>query len=470
MTSAIVPVIMCGGAGTRLWPASRESLPKQFIPFLDERSTFQEAVLRLADPGLFLRPVVVTHRDARFVVAEQLAALGVAADVLLEPERRDSAAAVAVAAVHAAGRHPEALVLVAAADHAVPDARAFRDACRAAVPGARDGLIMTLGLVPDRPATAYGYIRPGEALAGGARRVERFVEKPDAETAAAYLSEGYLWNSGCFLFRADVMLSELERHEPAVLAAARQAVDRAAVDLDFVRLDEEAFRRAPRISLDYAVMERTDRAGVLPVSFAWSDVGTWGALLDVLPRDPEGNALMGPVEALDTRDSLVISGDVLTAVVGLEGAVVVVEPDAVLVTTRARSGDVKELVSAMRARGRPEASEHLRLYRPWGWYQRIDLGDRFRVKRICVKPGGRLSLQKHFHRAEHWVVVRGTAEVTVDGEARLLHENEAAYVPIGAVHRLANPGRIPLEIIEVQVGPYTGEDDIVRLDDVYGRE
>lgn len=335
---------------------------------------------------------------------------------------------------------------------------------------------MTLGIAPTQPATAYGYIQPGASLPGeagadGARVVERFLEKPDAARAAGLIAEGALWNGGYFLFRADVMLDELAAHAPAVLAAAKAAFETATRDLDFVRLGEEAFARAPQISIDYAVMERTARAGVLPVSFPWSDIGTWGALWEVSPRDADGNALRGRVAVRDTRNSLVhASGEILTTVVGLDDVVVVTTDDAVLVTHRNAGAEVKGLVEALRRRAEPEADAHRLMYRPWGSYQRIDIGSRFQVKRITVKPGGRLSLQKHHHRAEHWVVVRGTAEVTVDGVVRLVHENEAAYLPIGCVHRLANPGKIPLELIEVQVGSYTGEDDIIRIEDVYGRE
>jgi mannose-1-phosphate guanylyltransferase/mannose-6-phosphate isomerase len=331
---------------------------------------------------------------------------------------------------------------------------------------------MTLGIEPDRPATDYGYIRRGEPIAEapGAARVARFVEKPTQAGAEALIAEGALWNSGYFLFRADLMLAELEAFVPDVLAAARAAYAAAVTDLDFVRLDAAAFARAPKISIDYAVMERTAQAGVLPVSFPWSDVGTWDAVWQVLDHDEAGNAVRGRVSLIETKNSLVHSqGDGVTAVVGLEDVVVVSTPDAVLVASKARSGQVKELVTALRAKGEPEADAHLRMYRPWGWYQRIDIGERFQVKRIQVVPGGRLSLQKHYHRAEHWVVVRGTAEVTIDERVVLVHENEAVYLPIGSMHRLANPGKIPLELIEVQVGSYTGEDDIIRVEDIYGR-
>ncbi len=469
VASKILPVIMCGGSGTRLWPASRESMPKQFIPLLEDLSNFQVTAKRFSHPA-FSKPLVLASNDVRFIVAEQLQAVGVEAEIALEPMRRDSAAAVAVAACLAERREPGTVALVVAADHLISDMDAFVESCIAAAAGARAGFVMTLGVTPTAPATGYGYIQPGDAIGGTtASRVERFVEKPDAATAARYIDRGYLWNSGNFLFRSDVMAAELQAYAPEVLSAARAAVDAAKTDLDFLRLDADEFAKAPKISIDYAVMERTARAGVLPVAFSWSDIGTWDAIWDASTRDASGNALKGKVEVVATRNSLVHSEGVLTTVVGLDDVVVVATPDAVLVTSRARSDAVKDLVGQMKAAKRPEVEDHLLMYRPWGSYQRIDIGARFQVKRITVKPGHRLSLQKHFHRAEHWVVVRGTAEVTIDDQVILRHENEAAYLPIGSVHRLANPGKIDLEMIEVQVGSYTGEDDIVRFEDVYGR-
>jgi mannose-1-phosphate guanylyltransferase/mannose-6-phosphate isomerase len=444
-------------------------MPKQFIPLLDALSNFQVTAKRFSHP-IFSKPLVVASNDVRFIVAEQLQAAGVEAEIVLEPMRRDSAAAVAVAVCLAERRAPGTVALVVAADHLISDMDAFVATCIAAAEGARAGYVMTLGVAPTMPATGYGYIQPGGPIPGlEARRIERFVEKPDAATASRYMDAGFLWNSGNFLFRSDVMAAELQVHAPEVLSAARAAVEGAKTDLDFLRLDAEAFAKAPKISIDYAVMERTDRAGVLPVDFSWADIGTWDAIWAASKRDGGGNALKGKVEVLETRDSLVHSDGVLTTVVGLDGVVVVATPDAVMVTSRDRSEAVKDLVAKMRSDRRPEVDDHLLMYRPWGSYQRIDVGPRFQVKRITVKPGHRLSLQKHFHRAEHWVVVRGTAEVTIDDQVILRHENEAAYLPIGSVHRLANPGRIDLEMIEVQVGSYTGEDDIVRFEDVYGR-
>jgi mannose-1-phosphate guanylyltransferase / mannose-6-phosphate isomerase len=467
----LIPVVMCGGAGTRLWPVSRESMPKQFVPLIDERSTFQQVLSRIVDVELFDRPIIITNSDFRFIVAEQLRECEIEADIVLEPMRRDSAMAVAVAAALARERDPEALVLILAADHIVRDVDAFKNACREAATAAAEGLIVTFGINPTFPATHYGYIRPGSKVNGGAAlAVEAFVEKPDAETAGGYVAESYLWNSGNFAFRADVMLDEIARYEPEIAAAAKLAVAGMERDLDFLRLPVEPFARAPKKSIDYAVMERTERAAVVPVDLGWSDVGSWSAVWDVLDHDVEGNASMGPVVFHNSRNSLVRSEEsILTAVVGLEDIIVVATPDAVLVTSRDKAEQVKGLVEQLKAQNRRQADQHLRIYRPWGYYQGIDLGSRYQVKRIVVKPKAKLSLQKHFHRAEHWVVVRGTAEIAVGTDIRTIHENESAYIPIGSVHRLANPGKIPLELIEVQVGSYLGEDDIVRLGDEYGR-
>jgi mannose-1-phosphate guanylyltransferase / mannose-6-phosphate isomerase len=467
----LIPVVMCGGAGTRLWPVSRESMPKQFVPLIDERSTFQQVLGRIVDGELFDRPIIITHSDFRFIVAEQLRDCAIGADIVLEPIRRDSAMAVAVAAALARGRRPEAAVLILAADHVVRNADAFKNACVEAEAAAAAGLIVTFGINPGFPATSYGYIRPGGKLNGGAAlAVDAFVEKPDAETAGTYIAESYLWNSGNFVFRADIMLDEIARFEPEIAAAANAAVSGIERDLDFLRLPAEPFGRAPKKSIDYAVMERTERAAVVPVDLGWSDVGSWSAVWDVLAHDDEGNVAVGPVVFHNSRNSLARSEDnILTAVVGLENVVVVVTPDAVLVTSRDKAEQVKVLVEKLKAQNRAEAEQHLRVYRPWGYYQGVDVGSRYQVKRIVVKPNASLSLQKHFHRAEHWVVVRGTAEIVVGAETRTVHENESAYIPIGSVHRLANPGKIPLELIEVQVGSYLGEDDIVRINDEYGR-
>jgi mannose-1-phosphate guanylyltransferase/mannose-6-phosphate isomerase len=472
MAGLMVPVIMCGGAGTRLWPVSRESMPKQFVQLVEERSTFQQVLDRVADRELFERPIVITNSDFRFIVAEQLRESDIEADIVLEPMRRDSAMAVAVAAALARERDPQATVLILAADHVVRNADAFKLACREAAIAAADGLIVTFGINPTFPATNYGYIRPGAKLNGGAAlAVAAFVEKPNATTASGYIADNYLWNSGNFAFRADIMLAEIARFEPAIAAAAEAAVAGLKHDLDFLRLPAEPFGQAPKKSIDYAVMERTDRAAVVPVDLGWSDVGSWNAVWEVLEHDRNGNAGTGPVVFHNSRNSLARSDDaILTAVVGLDDVIVVATADAVLVAARDKAEEVKALVEHLKAQNHQQAVQHLRIYRPWGYYQGVDTGSRYQVKRIVVKPNAKLSLQKHFHRAEHWVVVRGTAEVTVGEETRIVHENESTYIPIGGVHRLANPGKIPLELVEVQVGSYLGEDDIVRMDDAYGRE
>jgi mannose-1-phosphate guanylyltransferase/mannose-6-phosphate isomerase len=471
MAAEIIPVIMCGGSGTRLWPVSRESMPKQFVTLVGSESTFRQVLARISNPELFARPIVITNSDFRFVVAEQLRESGIAADIVLEPMGRDSGPAVAVAAALALERDRNALVLVLASDHVIRKPDEFRETCRRAAAAAAEGRIVTFGIAPTHPATSYGYIRPGAQLNGASvHAVAAFVEKPNAATAAGYVAERYLWNSGNFLFHAATMLGEIERFEPAMAEAAKGAVAGLTRDLDFLRLAAEPFARAPKKSIDYAVMERTKLAAVVPADLGWSDVGSWGTVWEVLDHDASGNATDGPVVMLDSNNSLVRSDEaMLTTVVGLDDVIVVSTTDAVLVAARAKAEQVKELVVQLKAKNHRAAVEHRRIYRPWGYYQDIDLAARYRVKRIVVKPGSKLSLQKHFHRSEHWVVVHGTAEVTVNSDVSSVHENESIYIPIGSIHRLANPGKIPLELIEVQVGSYVGEDDIVRLDDVYGR-
>jgi mannose-1-phosphate guanylyltransferase/mannose-6-phosphate isomerase len=466
----IVPVILAGGTGTRLWPVSRDTMPKQFLPLVGDRSTFQQALARVSDAALFAPPIVMTSEAFRFFARGQAQELGLDPTVVLEPMRRDSAPAIAAAAIIARQRDPAAIVLTLAADHVVLDPELFRSACLAGRDAARDGHIVTFGIRPTGPKTGYGYIRPGAPLGqAGVHAVAAFVEKPDAATAARYVADGYLWNSGNFLFRADVLLEELARFAPAVAQAADAAVAQAKCDLGFVRLDAEAFARAPRTSIDYALMERTDRAAVVEGRFRWSDIGNWAAIFDIAERDAAGNVTHGPAMTLDAQDCLIHAEGVLTAVVGANDLMVVASPDAVLVLPRERAEAVKDLVAALKQAKHPEATDHRRVYRPWGHYESVDAGERFQVKRLVVAPGGTLSLQKHLHRAEHWVVVRGTAEVTIGDHKKILHENESAYISIGAVHRLANPGKIPLELIEVQTGSYFGEDDIIRLEDVYRR-
>ena len=466
----ILPIIMCGGSGTRMWPESRESLPKQFIPLLDPLSTFQRTVLSLAAPN-FERPVILTNIEYRFLVAEQLAQIGMEAEIVLEPMRRDSATAVGIAAELALQRGPQTLVGIFAADHIVRKPEALVELCAEAAVAAADGHIVTLGVRPDHPATGYGYIHPGEGLGAStsARRVAAFIEKPTEEKARAYMAEGYLWNSGNFLFRADVMRDELQAFHPEIAAAAAQAVAASRLDLQFRVLDAQAMEASPKISIDYAVMERTRRAVVIPADIGWSDVGAWSTVMELSERDGDGNCIHGVGVVLGGQNVMVRSPDQLTAVIGVSDVIVVTTQDAVLVLNASQAHKVKDLVTKLKARGRQEAVEHKRVYRPWGHYQSIDAGERHQVKRIVVRPNGRLSLQKHFHRAEHWVVVRGTAEVTMNDEVKWIHENESIFLPIGCVHRLVNPGKIDLELIEVQTGSYLGEDDIVRLEDVYNR-
>ena len=465
----ILPVIMCGGSGTRVWPESRESLPKQFIPLVGEQSTFQMAIEVLADDA-FDTPVVISNQSYRFLVGEQLLKMKRLAQIVLEPESRDSGPAVAVAAEIAARAAPDTVVAVLAADHVIRNKAGFVALCRQAAAAAAEGHIVTLGIKPNHPATGYGYIRPGLPLEGqDAFKLERFVEKPDRATAARYVAEGYLWNSGNFFFRADVMQSELHEFEPAMANAAADAVALARQDLDFTVLDAESFARATKKSIDYAIMERTTKAAVVPADIGRSDVGNWAAVWELSDRDVNGNSVRGHGAFLEAKNVHIRSDDHLTAVVGVDNVIVVTTQDAVLVVGHEHGDKVKQLVEKLRHQGRREALEHKRSYRPWGYYQSIDNGARYQVKRIVVKPGAALSLQKHFHRAEHWVVVAGIAEVTRGNEIVLVHENESVYLPMGVVHRMMNPGKINLELIEVQTGSYLGEDDIIRIEDVYNR-
>jgi mannose-1-phosphate guanylyltransferase / mannose-6-phosphate isomerase len=469
MVSRIVPLIMCGGAGTRLWPASRENRPKQFLPLFGRTSTFQETVRHVSDAALFGRPIVVTNNQYRFLVAEQLAAIGIEGDILLESLRRDSGPAIAAGAAFARRRDGDVLVAALAADHVIDDAAAFAAACSAAAPAAAADRIVTFGVRPTRAATEYGYIRAGAALGADLFAVEQFVEKPDAAMAQRYVTDGYLWNSGNFLFRADLLLAEYRRFEPDSAAAVAQAVEAASSDLGFVRLDPQAFARAVAKSIDYAVMERTNHAAVIPASYGWSDVGSWQAVWELSKRDAADNAGKGPAFFADASGCYAVSDKQLVALYGVEDMVVVATADAVLVAPRAQADAVRHLVNKLKDVAPAITEDHLQVHRPWGSYESLDDGERFHVKRIVVKPGKRSSLQMHHHRAEHWVIVRGTARITIGDDIKVLHENESIYIPSGARHRLENPGKIDLEVIEVQTGSYLGEDDIVRLEDDYHR-
>jgi mannose-1-phosphate guanylyltransferase / mannose-6-phosphate isomerase len=469
MDRRIIPLIMCGGAGTRLWPASREVRPKQFLPLFGVRSTFQDTIVRVSDAALFERPIVITNTAYRFMVREQLAEIGFEADVLLEPMRRDSGPAISAGAVFAQTRDKDAAVLALAADHVVRDNDAFVLACRQGLVAADSGRIVTFGVQPERAATEYGYISPGEVICGQVRAVAKFVEKPDPATAAEYVKTGYLWNSGNFMFRASVLLDEYRKLDADSVQAVADCVTKAGRDLGFVTLEAKAFASAKAISIDYAVMEKTSRAAVVPVACGWSDVGSWHAVWELSGKDEQGNAAQGTAVFEDSRNCNVSTDKALVALEGVDNLVVVATQDAVLVSRQKDANGLKRLVAKLKTVAPQVTEDHLKVHRPWGSYQSVDMGDRHQVKRIIVKPGGRLSLQKHHHRSEHWIVVRGAARVTVNELVKTVHENESIYIPIGATHRMENPGKIPLELIEVQTGSYLGEDDIIRIEDDYQR-
>lgn len=468
---SILPVLLAGGSGTRLWPLSRELYPKQFLNLVDTRSLLQNTALRAAQLPGALPPLVICGEQHRFIAAEQLRQVGASGCVLLEPEGRNTAPAAAVAALHAVARHgPQTLVFLMAADHAIPDQAAFADAVSKAAALAAQGRIVTFGIQPTCPETGFGYLQAGEALPPYGYAVARFIEKPSLAVAQGLLDQGgHYWNGGMFLFRADAFIEELTRLEPAMAQQARAALQGGVGDLDFVRLDAAAFRACRSDSIDYAVMEKTALAALVPLDAGWDDVGSW-TYLDKLPeRDGRGNVARGDVLLEDADNNLVRATSRLVSLVGVRDHIVVETSDAVLITTRERAQDVKKIVQRLKAEGRVEAQLHPRVHRPWGWYEGISSGERFQVKRIQVGPGQKLSLQMHHHRAEHWIVVKGTARVTCEDQVFLLGENESTYIPLGHKHRLENPGNVPLEIIEVQSGGYLGEDDIVRFEDVYGR-
>ena len=478
------PVILCGGSGTRLWPLSRYQFPKQLLALNDDRSMLQSTALRLtAELGWeevdILEPLIVTNEEYRFVSAEQLRQAGVTPKALiLEPFGRNTAPALTVAALHARGAGEDPVLLVMPADHVIGRLDTFREAVRTGAACAERGSFVTFGITPTQPHTGYGYIRVATPQAREPVALRAFVEKPDEATAQRYVASGdYLWNSGIFMMKASAWLDEIGRARPDIAKACEAACSKGEKDRDFLRLNRDAFGSCPSDSIDYAVMEKlgaayadgNSRAVVIPLDAEWSDIGAWGALWEVSPKDAGGNVLRGDTHVVDTRDSLVLASDRLVACIGLEDAVVVDTPDAVLVAHRDRMEQVKEVVAWLKAAKRSEAESHRKVFRPWGWYDTIDSGPRFQVKRIVVTPGASLSLQMHHHRAEHWIVVTGTARVTRGEEVFVLSENQSTYIPLGTKHRLQNPGKVPLEMIEVQSGPYLGEDDIVRFDDTYGR-
>lgn len=474
-SSPIVPVILSGGSGTRLWPLSRSRHPKQFVSGLNGQKTslLSATLSRLSPDDGFAPPVVVCNDAHRFLVREHAAAAGAELDaVLLEPVARNTTPAIAVAALFLAQRDPATRLVVMPSDHAIEDTEAFVGTIRRAAEVAETDRIALLGIAPTEPHVGYGYIRRGDEVDGfaGAFDVEGFYEKPSVEVARGYLEDGrYLWNGGIFVFRADTFLDDLARHNPAVLAAARAALEEAKEDLGFLRLGASSFATSPDISVDHAVMEKTDKAVVLPMSVGWSDLGSWNSLWETAPRDADNNFIQGDTLIEDTSGCYIRSETALISTIGVKDLVIVETPDTILIADKFRSQEVTKLVRRLKAAGRTEHEQHVKNYRPWGFFETLNVGSRFQVKLLHVKPGGVLSMQMHHHRSEHWVVVQGTAKVTIDGTEKLVGENESVYITATHWHRLENPGKVPLELIEVQLGTYLGEDDIIRSDDIYNR-
>ena len=469
----ITPVLLCGGSGTRLWPLSRKSYPKQFSPLMGDESLFQASARRLQGTE-YAKPLVVTADAFRFIVTEQLDSAGIEAGaVLIEPAGRDTAPAVLAAALHLAASDPDGMMLVAPSDHVIPDTDQFNACVAAAIPAAQAGQLVTFGIAPDRPETGYGYLELSKAPTGEVAPVplKNFVEKPDADTAAAMLAEGrYLWNAGIFLFSVPTILAAFEQHAPQLIKAVQSSLDSAKSDLGFTRLDPTSWEGADAISIDYAVMEKADNLSVVPYTGRWSDLGDWAAVWRETETDSV--SLSGPATAIDCKNTLLrseVEGQAIVGI-GLEDIVAVAMPDAVLISHKGRTQEVKQAVNALKEKKAPQAESFPKDHRPWGWFESLVIDERFQVKRIVVHPGAALSLQSHHHRSEHWIVVRGTARVTIDEEVKLVSENQSVYIPLGAVHRMENPGKVPMVLIEVQTGSYFGEDDIIRYEDVYARD
>jgi mannose-1-phosphate guanylyltransferase / mannose-6-phosphate isomerase len=474
--NSLYPVILSGGSGTRLWPLSRAMYPKQFIRFFNGQNTsfLGSTLQRLSRDEGFEQPTLLCNNDHRFLVKEELDRAGIdPRAIILEPVARNTAAAIAVAALSISRDNPAAIMVVMPSDHAIKDEAKFTEAVRRAAKVAATGRLVLFGIQPNEPQTGYGYIRQGTALEGfngGAFKVDSFFEKPNAKTAESYLAAGnYFWNSGIFVLHARTFLEELARLEPKILEAARGGLYKAANDLGFLRLDRTAFAQSPNVSIDYAVMEKTAAAAMLPIDVGWSDVGSWSSLWDIAPRDADNNYVHGEAVLEDSRNCYVHSERGLVSTIGVENLIIVDTPDALLVADKSRTQEVSKIVARLRQSNRKEQEQHLRNYRPWGYFETLNIGTRFQVKLLHVKPGGKLSMQMHHHRSEHWVVVQGTANVVVGDLDKLLRENESVYIFATQWHRLENPGKVPLEIIEVQIGTYLGEDDIVRTDDVYHR-
>ncbi|NDE90175.1 MAG: mannose-1-phosphate guanylyltransferase/mannose-6-phosphate isomerase [Alphaproteobacteria bacterium] len=469
----IHPIIMSGGSGTRLWPISRALYPKQFLKLTTEHTLLQDAVLRVSDAKVFAAPIIICAEEHRFMIAEQLRELNIKPHaILLEPTPRSTAAVAALAAqfLVPTPENPDPLFLLMPTDHAVGNVAAFVDACKNAALAATDGYLTTFGVKPQRAETGYGYIKPGDSVgAGSVCSIALFVEKPDSVKAQEFVKQGYLWNSGMFLFSVRSVAEELNRLQPEIMARVHDALHKAVRDLDFIRLDKDTFSKVPAVSIDVGLMERTRKAAVVPVDMAWNDIGSWQSMWDIAKKDDAGNVAKGDVLLHDTKNSYVHSEGRLTVTLGTENLVIITMDDVVMVADMARAQDVKLLVDKLKADKREEVQHARRVYRPWGWYESLGEGERFQVKRIMVQPGRKLSLQSHHHRSEHWVVVEGTALVTKDDQEIFIHENESIYLPVGAKHRLQNPGKLPLMVVEVQSGSYLGEDDIVRFEDTYGR-